>query len=165
MMSVLENPVNDAPKLENQFSHEELMEFTRGVLNKIIDSDPLFNELPSDATVEEIKAQTAVARGQAITLNLNRSELSKLAIVVPSNNTTVLELKKAIQTQTNLALHREKIKKKISWKHVWKKYHLSSYGVVLNDEKEKIKNYGVSNRTELNYLKRRREKNRVIKLI
>ncbi|KAK0169777.1 hypothetical protein PV328_010418 [Microctonus aethiopoides] len=165
MMPLSENLVNDAQKLEYQLSHEELMEFTRGVLNKIIDSDPLFSEVPSDATVEEIKAQTAVAQGQAITLNLNRRELSKLAIVVPSINTTVLELKNAIQIQTNLALHREKIKKKISWKHVWKKYHLSCYGVVLNDEKEKIKNYGVINKTELNYLKKRREKNRVIKLI
>lgn len=84
MMHLSKNPVNHAEKLENQFTHEELMEFTRGVLNKIIDSDPLFSELPSDATVEEVKAQTAVAQGQAITLNLNRRELSKLAIVVIS---------------------------------------------------------------------------------
>lgn len=68
-----------------QFSHEELVNLTREAIDKIIESDPLFHGLPPDATVDEIKAQTAVAQGQAITVYLNRGDLPRLAIVVIIN--------------------------------------------------------------------------------
>lgn len=64
------------------FTHEELIKLTRLAVNKIIETDPLLHGLPLDPTVDEIKAQIAVAQGQAITLYLNRGELPKLAIVV-----------------------------------------------------------------------------------
>ncbi|XP_015122843.1 U11/U12 small nuclear ribonucleoprotein 25 kDa protein isoform X2 [Diachasma alloeum] len=148
--------------LENvQFSHEELVNLTREAIYKIIESDPLFRGLPSDATVEEIKAQTAVAQGQAITVYLTRGKLPKLAIVIPPHNTTVLDLKKAIECQTNLSLKREKVYKKISWKHVWKKYHIHFDEIPLSNDEENIKTYGVSNRVELHYRKRYREKNKI----
>ncbi|XP_008551782.1 U11/U12 small nuclear ribonucleoprotein 25 kDa protein [Microplitis demolitor] len=156
---------NEEPgeKNEVQFSHEELVKLTQEAIDKIIESDPLFSGLPSDVTVEELKSQTAVAQGQAITLYLNRGELPRLSIVVSPNNTTVLDLKKAIRRQTTLALHRERVQKKISWKHVWKKYDLCFGGISLNNDKENIKNYGVTNKVELHYVKKRREKNKVYK--
>jgi len=119
-----------------------------------------FSGIPPDATAEEIRAQTAVAQGQAITLYLERQGLAKLAIVVPPHTTTVLDLKKAIKRYTDLALKREKVKKKISWKHVWKKYQLRFNDTVLDNDNENIKNYGISNKVELSYAKRLREKNR-----
>ena len=64
------------------FSHGELVELTKEAINKIIESDPLFRDLPPDATIEEIKAQTAVVQGQAITISLNRGDLPTLAVVV-----------------------------------------------------------------------------------
>lgn len=75
---------NEEPgeKNEVQFSHEELVKLTQEAIDKIIESDPLFSGLPSDVTVEELKSQTAVAQGQAITLYLNRGELPRLSIVV-----------------------------------------------------------------------------------
>ncbi|XP_034951340.1 U11/U12 small nuclear ribonucleoprotein 25 kDa protein [Chelonus insularis] len=146
---------------DEEFSHDELVKLTREAIDKIIETDPLFSGLPSDVTVEELKSQIAVAQGQAITLYLNRGELPKLSIVVSPHNTSVLDLKKAIKRQTTLALHREGVKKKISWKHVWKKYHLCYNDIVLSNDKENIKNYGISNKVELNYVKRRREKNRI----
>ncbi|XP_063980499.1 U11/U12 small nuclear ribonucleoprotein 25 kDa protein-like [Diachasmimorpha longicaudata] len=147
--------------LRMEFSHEELVNLTREAIYKIIESDPLFRGLPSDATVEEIKAQTAVAQGQAITVYLNRGKLPRLAIVIAPHSTTVLDLKKAIECQTNLSLKREKVHKKISWKHVWKKYHIYFDQIPLNNDKENIKSYGVANKVELHYRKRLREKNNI----
>ncbi|XP_043252342.1 U11/U12 small nuclear ribonucleoprotein 25 kDa protein-like [Colletes gigas] len=146
-----------------EFDHEELVKLTKEAIDNIIESDPLLSGLPTDVTIEEIKAQIAVAQGQAITIYLNREELPKLGVVVPPHDTTVLDLKKAIKRHTNLSLRRERIKKKISWKHVWKKYHLCFENVRLVDDNENIKAYGITNKAELHYVKRRREKNKLIK--
>ncbi|KAH0553262.1 U11/U12 small nuclear ribonucleoprotein 25 kDa protein [Cotesia glomerata] len=153
--------LNEESNNEAHFSHEELVKLTQEAIDKIIESDPLFSGLPSDVTTEELKSQTAVAQGQAITLYLNRGELPRLSIVVSPNSTTVLDLKKAIKRQTTLALCRERVKKKISWKHVWKKYDLCFDGVPLNNDNENIKNYGIANKVELQYVKKRREKNKI----
>ncbi|XP_011298407.1 U11/U12 small nuclear ribonucleoprotein 25 kDa protein [Fopius arisanus] len=157
--------VNNASENERikdvQWSHEELVNLTKEAIDKIIESDPLFRGLPSDATVDEIKAQVAVAEGQAITVYLNRGALPRLAVVVPPNNTTVSDLKKAIECQTNLSLKREKVHKKISWRHIWKKYDICFDQVPLNNNEENMKNYGVCNRVELHYRKRHREKNKI----
>lgn len=153
----------NVPKNNNaDISHRELVKLTKEAIHNIIENDPLLHGLPTDVTLEEIKAQTAVAQGQAITVFLNRGELPELGIVVPPHNTTVLDLKKAIKRHTNLALKRENVKKKISWKHVWKKYHLCFGDVALMDDKENIKSYGIANKTKLRYVKKRREKNKLI---
>ncbi|XP_012280358.1 U11/U12 small nuclear ribonucleoprotein 25 kDa protein isoform X2 [Orussus abietinus] len=155
--------IEEQPMTEKEeFSHTELVKLTKEALEKIIESDPLFSGLPADVTIEELRAQTAVAQGQAITLFLNRGELPKLAIVVPLHNTTVLDLKKAIRRHTNLALKRKNVQKKVSWKHVWKKYHIMFNDVPLTDDSENIRNYGISNKVELHYSKRRRRKNKVV---
>lgn len=146
-----------------EFDHNELVKLTRKAIDNIIESDPLLSGLPTDVTIEELKAQAAVAQGQAITVYLNRGELPKLGIVVSPHNTTVLDLKKAIKRHTNISLKREKVKKKISWKHVWKKYYLCFENVKLVDDNENIKAYGIMNKAELHYVKRRREKNKLMK--
>lgn len=76
------SPANVDDCDNQQFNHDELVKLTRDAIEKIIESDPLFKGLPCEATIEEIKAQTAVAQGQAITLYLNRGKLPKLSIVV-----------------------------------------------------------------------------------
>lgn len=146
-----------------ELEHLELLKLTKKAIDNIIESDPLLCGLPSDVTIEELKAQIAVAQGQAITLYLNRGELPKLGIVVPPHHTTVLDLKKAVKRHTNLSLKREKVKKKISWKHVWKKYHLCFQNVKLTDDNENIKTYGIVNKAELHYVKRHREKNKFVR--
>lgn len=65
-----------------ELDHEELVKLTKEAIDNIIESDPLLSGLPTDVTIEEIKAQIAVAQGQAITVYLNRGELPKLGIVV-----------------------------------------------------------------------------------
>ncbi|XP_032674070.1 U11/U12 small nuclear ribonucleoprotein 25 kDa protein [Odontomachus brunneus] len=146
-----------------QLSHQELIKLTKVAIDNIIESDPLLSGLPSDVTIEELKSQIAVAQGQAITLFLNRGELPKLAVVVPPHDTTVLDLKKAIKRHMSLSLRRENVKKKISWKHIWKKYHLCFKHIKLTNNNENIKTCGIINKAELHFIKKRREKNKLIK--
>ncbi|XP_066581320.1 U11/U12 small nuclear ribonucleoprotein 25 kDa protein [Prorops nasuta] len=140
------------------FKHEELVKLTQKAIDWIIKSDPIFKGLPNDITIEEIKAQVAVARGQAITLYLQRENLSKISIVVPSSNITVWALKKTVKRDTNLLLKREEQKKKISWKHIWDKYDLSFKNVRLSDNTKTIKTYGVVNKSVLQYVKKKHVK-------
>ncbi|XP_011693432.1 PREDICTED: U11/U12 small nuclear ribonucleoprotein 25 kDa protein [Wasmannia auropunctata] len=144
-----------------RLSHQELVKLTKTTINNLVESEPLLSGLPSDVTIEELKSQIAVAQGQAITLFLNRGELPRLAVVVSPHNTTVLDLKKAIKRHMNLALKRENVEKKISWKHIWKKYHLCFDDIRLSDDNENIKAYGIANKVELQFAKRRREKNKL----
>ncbi|KAG7208358.1 hypothetical protein KM043_014593 [Ampulex compressa] len=155
--------VKDEPQQEQtvEFSHQDLIKLTKQAIDDIVESDPLLSGLPSDVTLEELKAQIAVAQGQAITLYLDRGDLPKLGIVVPPHNTTVLDLKRAVKRHTTLSLKRENVKKKISWKHVWKKYDLCFLDIKLSNNNENIKAYGIANKAELHYVKKRREKNRL----
>ncbi|CAD1472540.1 unnamed protein product [Heterotrigona itama] len=159
------NPIRKEEIIDKctELDHDKLVKLTKETIYNIIENDPLLFGLPADVTIEELKAQIAVAQGQAITLYLNRGELPKLGIVVSPHNTTVLDLKKAIKRHTTLSLKREKVKKKISWRHVWKKYHLCFGNVRLINDNENIKAYGITNKAELHYVKRRREKNKLMK--
>lgn len=174
-----------------RLNHQELLKLTKATIDNLVEGDSLLSGLPSDVTIEELKSQVAVVQGQAITLFLNRGQLPKLAVVVihlynlfcstrrtciyrsyniffvlfqvPPHNTTVLDLKKAVKRHMNLSLKRENVNKKISWKHVWKKYHLCFKDIRLSNDKENIKAYGIANKVELHFAKRRREKNKLIK--
>lgn len=76
------SPSKECKPVTLEFTHSELVNLTKEAVAKIIGSDPLLDGLPLDVTLEEIKAQTAVAQGQAITLYVDRGSLAKLSIVV-----------------------------------------------------------------------------------
>lgn len=64
----------------------------------------------------------------------------------------------------DLSLKRENVKKKVSWKHIWKKYYLCFEDIRLSNDNENIKAYGIANKTELHFVKRHREKNKSAKV-
>lgn len=63
----------------------------------------------------------------------------------------------------SLSLKRENIKKKISWKHISKKYHLCFEHIKLTNNDENIKACGITNKAELHFVKKHREKNKLVK--
>lgn len=77
----------------------------------------------------------------------------------------MLDLKRAIKRHTNLCFTRDNIKKKISWRHVWKKYNLCFNNVQLLNDNENLKTYGITNKAELYYVKKYREKNKLRNII
>ncbi|KAF7284042.1 hypothetical protein GWI33_022661 [Rhynchophorus ferrugineus] len=137
-------------------SHEDLCEITQSSIKRLIASDPLLSDLPVDVTPEEVLAQIAVIQGQNITVTIIRYSESPLNVVIPQQNTTVLDLKKAIKRSFILKQLRQKSKTKISWKYIWKTFWLQNTqnGKVLKNDKELVTIYGVANRTELRFVKR-----------
>lgn len=68
-------------EIEN-LSHEDLCEITQSALKRLITTDPLLADLPSDVTPEEVLSQIAVAQGQSITVTLIRHLETPLPVVV-----------------------------------------------------------------------------------
>lgn len=67
------------------------------------------------------------------------------------------DLKKAIQRTFNLKQQRLKSKTKISWRYVWRTYHLQYDVHAMKDDKELVANYGVRNKSEIRFVKMRQE--------
>lgn len=154
-ISTTEGPSALDEAIDN-LTHEDLLEITQSSIKRLIASDPILSDLPVDVTPEEVLAQIAVIQGQSITVTILRYSESPLSVVIPQQNTTVLDLKKAIRRSFSLKQQRQKSKTKISWKYVWKTYWLQNIanGKVLKNDKELVNKYGVLNRSELRFVKR-----------
>ncbi|BES99301.1 Hypothetical proteinall nuclear ribonucleoprotein 25kDa (U11 U12) [Nesidiocoris tenuis] len=140
------------------FSHDELMEITRSTLKELIASDELLSYLPPDVTAEEVAAELALRHGQSMSINLHKENGQIWKVVVPKGG-RVVDLKRAIRRSVNAQLAREGVKKKISWRYVWRTNHLAFEGQILDDDSASLVDVGIRNKCDLRFVKRRREKN------
>ncbi|KAL3891620.1 hypothetical protein ACJMK2_003874 [Sinanodonta woodiana] len=138
-------------------NHREAMEKIKQVLNQLVTSDPLLCDLPSEVTPEEINSQIALEYGQAMVVNVRRSDDVIMPIVI-TQNATVLDLKHAIQRYVNLKQVREGGKQHISWRYVWKRHWLYFNSQKLTDDNKKLKDYEIRNKDEVTFVKRLKEK-------
>ncbi|XP_017774695.1 PREDICTED: carbohydrate sulfotransferase 11 isoform X2 [Nicrophorus vespilloides] len=67
-------------------SHEDLCEVTQSSLKRIIATDSLLSDLPTDVTTEEVLAQVAVVQGQSVTINILRNLDTSFSVVVACTN-------------------------------------------------------------------------------
>ncbi|KAK9880668.1 hypothetical protein WA026_011905 [Henosepilachna vigintioctopunctata] len=141
-----------------KLSHEDLLEITQSSLKRLISADSLLQDLPLDVTTDEVLSQVAVVQGQSITVTILRHSESPLNVVIPQQGATVKDLKQAIQRCFSLKQQRSKIKTKISWKYVWKAYVLQHEGMLLKKNTDLVSKYGVTNRSELRFIKRLNDK-------
>ncbi|XP_055857178.1 uncharacterized protein LOC129920044 [Episyrphus balteatus] len=88
--------------------HIALCKATDAILQKAITSDEHFSDLPPDCTLEELQAAIALARGQVTTIYVKRDGLSTLKVVLPQQNPTIANLKRAIERTANLLHQRTK---------------------------------------------------------
>ncbi|GJQ81339.1 hypothetical protein Trydic_g20551 [Trypoxylus dichotomus] len=121
-----------------KLDHGQLLELTQSSLRRLLASDPLLNDLPSDVTTEEVLAQVAVVQGQSITINVLRNSESPLSVVIPQQGTTVRDLKKTIQRAFGLKQQRQRSKTKISWRYIWRTYNLQHGSEVLRNDNELV---------------------------
>ncbi|CAB0013431.1 unnamed protein product [Nesidiocoris tenuis] len=140
------------------FSHDELMEITKSTLKELIASDELLSYLPPDVTAEEVAAELALRHGQSMSINLHKENGQIWKVVVPKGG-RVVDLKRAIRRSVNAQLAREGVKKKISWRYVWRTNHLAFEGQILDDDSALLVDVGIRNKCDLRFVKRRREKN------
>lgn len=87
------------------------------------------------------------------------NNISNFILQIPECGSNVLDLKKAIKRHFELQQIRKKDKTKISWKYIWRTYHLQLENRDLDNDKILLKDYGLRNYSQVNFIKKRRLKN------
>ncbi|XP_068621096.1 U11/U12 small nuclear ribonucleoprotein 25 kDa protein [Battus philenor] len=148
--------MDEIEDVANTISHDELLEITQSSLCTLLNYDSLLCDLPSDIITEEILSQIAVEHGQSIRIFISREDEPALKVIVPQK-ASVGDLKKAIARHFEIHQKRTGSKVKISWKYIWKTYNLSFDGIILDNNRNPIEDYGVTNKVILTFTKRRRK--------
>ncbi|KAJ7992480.1 hypothetical protein DPEC_G00279120 [Dallia pectoralis] len=141
---------------EEELPHSEFLDIFQEGLARLV-QDPLLCDLPIQVTLEEVNSQVALEYGQAMTVRVCKGDGEVMPIVVVQN-ATVLDLKKAIQRFMELKQQREGGVKHVSWRYVWRTFHLVFQGQKLDIDNMKLKEYGIRNRDEVTFMKRLRKK-------
>ncbi|XP_055709662.1 U11/U12 small nuclear ribonucleoprotein 25 kDa protein-like isoform X1 [Phlebotomus papatasi] len=158
--------------------HEVLKSITETKLSEILASQTHLRDIPFDVTLEEVDEQISLIRGQSITVFVTREALPPFKIVIPQSGTTVRDLKRAIERTYRLNQRRylrracqSKLptevrqeaqegadRTQISWRYIWRTYMLAYGGIRLADDNHLVASYGIGNRDELRFVKRKRDK-------
>ncbi|XP_030592248.1 U11/U12 small nuclear ribonucleoprotein 25 kDa protein [Archocentrus centrarchus] len=141
---------------EDTLPHSEILDIFEEGLARLV-QDPLLCDLPIQVTLEEVNSQIALEYGQAMTVRVLKADGEVMPIVVVQN-ATVLDLKKAIRRFMELKQQREGGVEHISWRYVWRTYHLVFQGEKLEGDKMRLKDYGIRNRDDVMFMKRLRKK-------
>ncbi|XP_061556916.1 U11/U12 small nuclear ribonucleoprotein 25 kDa protein isoform X1 [Phycodurus eques] len=137
-------------------THADILDIFEEGLARLV-QDPLLCDLPIQVTLEEINSQIALEYGQAMTVKVLKADGEIMPIVVVQD-ASVLDLKKAIRRFVVLKQQREGGVRHISWRYVWRSYNLVFQGGKLEDDRVRLKDYGIRNRDEVTFMKRLRKK-------
>uniref|UniRef100_A0ACB8FK47 Uncharacterized protein n=1 Tax=Sphaerodactylus townsendi TaxID=933632 RepID=A0ACB8FK47_9SAUR len=139
-----------------ELAHAEAVALWQAGLARLV-RDPLLCDLPAQVTPEEIASQVALEYGQAITVRVRRPDAAEPMPVVVVQQAAVLDLKKALQRFLQLRQERQGGVRHISWRRVWRTYSLAFGGEKLDDDRKKLREYGIRNRDEVSFVKRLRK--------
>uniref|UniRef100_A0A8C5Q887 SNRNP25 ubiquitin-like domain-containing protein n=1 Tax=Leptobrachium leishanense TaxID=445787 RepID=A0A8C5Q887_9ANUR len=151
----LENDLN-LEDVDEILPHAEITDIFQEGLAMLV-QDPLLCDLPIQVTLEEINSQIALEFGQAMTVKICKASGEVMPVVIVQN-ATVLDLKRAIQRYIQLKHQREGGIQHISWKSVWRTYHLSFDGEKLAIDEKRLNEYGIKNRCEISFVKKLKNK-------
>lgn len=161
-----ENPIKDINKdiedTSSALSHAELKAFFQGALAKLLQGDTVLSDLHPQVTLEEVQALIDLEHGQAMKVFIKKADGGYWNVVVP-REATVHELKVALKHHVALWLNRKGLKKKISWRYIWKTYWLCFDKEKLTNNNCKLLEYGIRNKSSLTFLKKRRDRQRISK--
>ncbi|XP_043232870.1 uncharacterized protein LOC122387097 [Amphibalanus amphitrite] len=145
------------PESEDQLTHVELGTVFRDTLTGLLAEDPLLNDLPAVLTPAELRSLTALERGTAMGVLVNRGQ--RLTRVIVQRTATVRDLKMALRSAVELELARRGGRRRaISWRYVWRANWLSFGGRRLKDDNARLEKLGIGNRAEVRFVKRIRAK-------
>ncbi|KAL9835457.1 U11/U12 small nuclear ribonucleoprotein 25 kDa protein isoform 1-T1 [Geothlypis trichas] len=120
-----------------ELAHAEVLELFQAALARLV-QDPLLCDLPPQVTAEEIGSQVALEYGQAMTVRVCKADGETVPVVVVQN-ASVLELKKALRRHMQLRQARQGGVQHLSWKYIWRTYHLTFNGEKLADDRKKLR--------------------------
>ncbi|CAL4190851.1 unnamed protein product, partial [Meganyctiphanes norvegica] len=135
-----------------RLSHAELKDVFQKALEPLLKNDPILSDLHPQVTLEEVSALIEVEHGRAVTVFIEKVDGGHWSVVVP-REATVLDLKRALKNHVALSLSRRNIKKKISWRYIWKNNILCYNSVQLSDLSAHILDYGINNKSTLTFSK------------
>lgn len=152
---------------------QHLRNETRERLKNLFAKTSTLRDLSYDVTPEEIAAEIAILNGESIKVYVTRDPYQQLKVIVPKNS-NVRDLKAAIRRtftalrnrqrttdtidanfskQSNRRNSNETIPN-ISWKYIWRTYYLQHDTQVLQNDEKSLRDYGVRNKTVLNFVKK-----------
>ncbi|NWJ07356.1 SNR25 protein, partial [Crypturellus undulatus] len=148
-------PAAAMAEAEEELAHAEVLELFQAALARLV-QDPLLCDLPPQVTPEEIGSQVALEYGQAMTVRVCKADGETVPVVVVQN-ASVLDLKKALRRHVQLRQARQGGVQHLSWKYIWRTYHLTYAGEKLADDRKKLREYGIRNRDEVSFIKKLRK--------
>ncbi|KAM7353839.1 uncharacterized protein ACRADG_005764 [Cochliomyia hominivorax] len=86
---------------------ETLVNVTENHLKEILENDEQLSDIPYDVTPQELQGELALAQGGGTTIYIERDGLSTLTVVLPQENPTIAQLKRAIEVQARVQRKRE----------------------------------------------------------
>lgn len=138
------------PQPLEELTHHEAMAKAEQIISNLISTDPVFEDLPSEVTLEEANSQLALEYGQAMSINVCRADNQVMKVVVVQD-ATVLDLKHAIKRYVQLQQKRQNGTEILSWRYVWRSYWLCFDGQKLMDDKKPLKEYGIRNKADVTF--------------
>ncbi|XP_078713203.1 U11/U12 small nuclear ribonucleoprotein 25 kDa protein [Lampetra fluviatilis] len=151
-----EDEEDDDEEDEEKMSHTQFLDVFQEGMARIL-QDPLLCDLPVGVTLEEIRSQIALEHGRAMTVRVVREDGDVLPVVV-QQDASVLDLKKALRRHMQLKMERESRTRLVSWRYVWRTYHMVFEGHQLLDDSKLLKDYGIRNRDEVTFGKTLRKR-------
>ncbi|NXA80611.1 SNR25 protein, partial [Thryothorus ludovicianus] len=145
-----EEPAEEPP---DELAHAEVLELFQAALARLV-QDPLLCDLPPQV-VQAKRWQRGPS--SATSTFPQAGQKSSIAAVVVVQNASVLELKKALRRHMQLRQARQGGVQHLSWKYIWRTYHLTYNGEKLADDKKKLREYGIRNRDEVSFIKKLRK--------
>ncbi|CAI8048228.1 U11/U12 small nuclear ribonucleoprotein 25 kDa protein [Geodia barretti] len=135
-------------------SHLEVLSEIKTRLTTVL-KDPLLSDIGTDATSEDLSASIALLRGQALTLQLRCYDDQSLPLVVLQGS-TVHDVMQAVERATKPRVKQNWKAAVVSWSYVWKTYWLACGQVRLEDKSARLTDYGVTNHSELRFVKKQK---------
>ncbi|XP_042231388.1 U11/U12 small nuclear ribonucleoprotein 25 kDa protein-like isoform X1 [Homarus americanus] len=154
-----EMDVNDESELKT-LSHAELKKFFQGALSQLLQDDPILTDLHPQVTLEEVNALIELEHGRAMKIYVEKADKGFWSVVIP-REATVYDLKQGLKHHVALALSRRGVKKKISWRYIWKTYWLCYNGEKLTDDNSKLLEFEIRNKSVLTFVKKYRERQQI----
>ncbi|XP_039588625.1 U11/U12 small nuclear ribonucleoprotein 25 kDa protein isoform X1 [Passer montanus] len=150
-----------------ELAHAEVLELFQAALARLV-QDPLLCDLPPQvrprrggragpAGLGSRPCRSPAGDGGGDRLAGGSGVRAGHDAVVVVQNASVLELKKALRRHFQLRQARQGGVQHLSWKYIWRTYHLTFNGEKLADDRKKLREYGIRNRDEVSFIKKLRK--------
>eukprot|EP00123_Amoebidium_parasiticum_P000201 comp10490_c0_seq1/m.5225 comp10490_c0_seq1/g.5225 ORF comp10490_c0_seq1/g.5225 comp10490_c0_seq1/m.5225 type:complete len:176 (-) comp10490_c0_seq1:36-563(-) len=125
---------------DSQLNH--LMSQLAETVSDLCKSDPLLRALPPNVSLSELQYMVEALEHEPVRVTVKKRDGSSYDLCL-SRQSTVSDLKHLIEHRTSTAEEPLMEPRKISWKYVWKTYHLVCEGVRLTEPHVLLRDYGV----------------------